>query len=197
MSTLQRLNILLVESDREKAEAVTGVLDAESYAISHVTSCGLRLLKEVERFQPDLIVMDIESPDRDIIESLNQISDINPKPVVMFSEQGDADTINAMIKSGVSAYIVGDVDPTRVKTIIDVAVARFKEHQQLRSELAQTKELLSSQKTIEQAKIWLMENKQLSEKEAYHQMRKMAMDNSQKMEQVAKNILSFVSMLKL
>ena len=102
-----------------------------------------------------------------------------------------------MVKSGVSAYIVGGVDPYRVKSIIDVALARFKEHQQLKNELVETRQKLSSQKVIEQAKIWLMENKNLSEKDAYHRMRKMAMDSGQKMELVAKSILSLVSMLEI
>ena len=102
-------------------------------------------------------------------------------------------TINQMVNSGVSAYVVGEVNQERVKSIIDVAIARFDLFQGLKQELADTKQKLSSQKSIDKAKRWLMETKQLSEIDAYHFIRKIAMDNSQKMDDVAKNILSVAS----
>lgn len=191
------LNVLLIEHDQAKASAVMQALGTQDYHITHVSSGGLALLKVVDENQPDLIIMDVESPDRDMVESLNQMSQINPKPIVMFSEQGDTETIHSLVKSGVSAYIVGDVDAARVKSIVDIAMVRFTEYQELKNELLETKKKLTSQKTIEQAKIWLMETKQLTEKEAYHRMRKMAMDNGQTIDEVAKNLLSVAAMLDL
>lgn len=195
MTTDHIIKVLLIENDDAKAQAVMVALGKQKYDITHVSDGGLALLKVVDMNQPDLIIMDVESPDRDIVESLNQMSLINPKPVVMFSEQGDAAMIQSLVKSGVSAYIVGDVDPARVKSIVDIAIARFTEYQQLKNELLEAKKQLSSQKTIEQAKIWLMETKRLSEKNAYHRMRKLAMDNGQTIEHVAKNMLSVAAML--
>jgi len=195
MATDQIVKVLLIESDNAKAEAVINALGEQKYDITHVADGGLALLKVVDMNQPDLIIMDVESPDRDIVESLNQMSLINPKPVVMFSEQGDTEMIQSLVKSGVSAYIVGDVNPARVKSIVDIAIARFTEYQQLKNQLREAKQQLSSQKTIEQAKIWLMETKHLSEKDAYHRMRKLAMDNGQTIEEVAKNMLSIAAML--
>jgi len=130
-----------------------------------------------------------------MLDSLNVLNTAAPKPVVMFSEDQDSEIIQELVKAGVSAYITGDVATSRVRSIIEVALARFQEHQNLKRELADTKQKLSSQKVIEQAKIWLMENKHCSEKQAYHHIRKIAMDNSQKMEDVAKNILSLATML--
>lgn len=195
MTTDHIIKVLLIENDDAKAQAVMVALGKQKYDITHVSDGGLALLKVVDMNQPDLIIMDVESPDRDIVESLDQMSLINPKPVVMFSEQGDAAMIQSLVKSGVSAYIVGDVDPARVKSIVDIAIARFTEYQQLKNELLEAKKQLSSQKTIEQAKIWLMETKRLSEKNAYHRMRKLAMDNGQTIEDVAKNMLSVAAML--
>ena len=193
----QMIKVMLIENDEQKVQALRQALDSSEYSIEHVTNTGISLLNEVVSAEPDLIIMNIESPNRDILDSLHLMSKSNPKPVVMFSEQQeDSDTIRNMVKCGVSAYVVGDSNPKRVKTILDTAVARFTEYQQLKEELQVTKQRLSSQKTVEQAKIWLMETKNLSEKEAYHSIRKMAMDNSQKIEDVAKNILSLASMLE-
>lgn len=190
------LQVLLIEDDQDKANAFIEVLDNTNYVIKHISKSSIPLLVVVERMQPDVIIMDIEAPDRDVLDSLNIISVDNPKPIVMFSEQGDTEMINQLIKSGVSAYMVGDVAINRVRSILDTAIARFSEYQQLKQELAKTKEKLTHQKTIEQAKIWLMQTKDLSEKDAYHSIRKMAMDNGQKLEDVAKNILSLAQMLE-
>jgi response regulator NasT len=191
---IPRLKVLLVESDHAKAKALITVLTNAQYDIYHIAHSGVPLLRDVEQLNPDVIIIDIESPNRDMLENLNQISQFAPKPIVVFSEQQNTNTtINQMVKSGVSAYVVGEVNQTRVKSIIDVAIARFDVFQGLKQELADTKQKLSSQKNIDKAKRWLMETKQLSEIDAYHFIRKIAMDNSQKMDDVAKNILSVAS----
>ncbi len=192
----QELNVLLIEDDKNKAEVLINALDCSQYCIRHVATTGISLLKQVEQLQPNIIIIDVESPNRDILDSLSILSTSNPKPVVMFSAKGDTETINATVKSGVSAYVAGGVDPERVRSIIDTAVAQFSAYQALKSELVKTKQRLTNQRVIDQAKTWLMESKSLTEKEAYHRIRKMAMDNSQKLEDVAKNILSLAQLLE-
>ena len=190
----RRLKVLLAEVNHVKAEALMSVLTNAEYDIYHIAHSGVPLLRDVEQLNPDVIIIDIESPNRDMLENLNQISQFAPKPIVVFSEQQNTNTtINQMVKSGVSAYVVGEVNQARVKSIIDVAIARFDLFQGLKQELADTKQKLSSQKNIDKAKRWLMDTKQLSEIDAYHFIRKIAMDNSQKMDDVAKNILSVAS----
>ena len=191
----KKLNVLLVENDSNQAALLAANLAHSNYRIEHISRTGISLLKEVERLQPDVIIIDTESPDRDMLESLNRLSISAPRPVVMFSDQDDTDTINQLVKYGVSAYVVGNVNTVRVKSVLDIAIARFKEHQGLKKELEDTKQKLTSQKNIDKAKRWLMETKKLSETEAYHSIRKMAMDNSQKMDDVAKNILSLAAVL--
>jgi response regulator NasT len=189
-----KLSVLLAENNHVKAKALMGILTNADFDIYHVAHSGVPLLKDVEQLNPDVIIIDIESPDRDMLENLNQISQFAPKPIVVFSEQQNPNpSINQLVKSGVSAYVVGEVSQERVKSIIDVAIARFDVFQSLKQELADTKQKLSSQKNIDKAKRWLMETKQLSEIDAYHFIRKIAMDNSQKMDDVAKNILSVAS----
>ena len=193
-----KLNVLLVENDQNKAKELAMALDHSNYRIDHVSHSGISLLKEVERILPDVIIIDVESPDRDMLESLNRISRTSPRPIVMFAEhEEDTNTINQLVKYGVSAYVVGDVNKVRVKSVLDIAMVRFNEHQGLKKELEVTKQKLTSQKNVEKAKRWLMETKNISETEAYHSIRKMAMDNSQKMDDVAKNILSLAAVLEV
>jgi two-component system, response regulator / RNA-binding antiterminator len=189
------LCILLIDENLRRAESISCALNNSRYRISHLASPGVSLLKQVDEIQPDIIVMDIESPSRDILESLHAISHFNPKPVVMFSAQNDTHTINQSIESGVSAYVVGDIDPIRVKPILDAAVARFREFQKIKNELIDTKQQLASRKTIDQAKRLLMKKKNLPEDEAFRLMRKTAMDTGQKLDDVAKTLISILSTL--
>ena len=187
------LCILLIDENQQRAESLTLALNNSRYKISHLASPGLSILKQVDEIQPDIIVIDIESPNRDILDSLSTIYHYNPKPVVMFSGEKDTDTINQYIESGVSAYIVGDLQADRVKPILDAAVARFREFQKLKVELNDTKQQLASRNLIDQAKRLLMNKKHLSEDDAFKTMRKTAMDTGQKLDDVAKTLISFLN----
>jgi response regulator NasT len=190
------INILLIVRNPQIVSNFFNALDQSNYRIVHVSESGISLLKEVENIQPDVILIDIESPDRDMLESLHNISKSAPKPVVMISENDNTKTINKLVQYGVSAYVVGGVNQVRLKSVLDIAIARFTEYQGLKNELAATKQKLTTQITVDKAKSWLMEAKNMTEIQAYHSIRKIAMDNSQKMDDVAKNILSVAAMLE-
>jgi response regulator NasT len=190
---VSELRILLIDENRQRAESLTSALNNSRYKISHLASPDMSLLKQVDEIKPDIIVIDIESPSRDILESLSTISHYSPKPVVMFSDEKDTDTINQCIESGVRAYVVGDLQTERVKPILDAALARFREFQKLKEELSDTKHQLASRNLIDQAKRLLMNKKNLSEDDAFKAMRKTAMDTGQKLEDVAKTLISLLN----
>ncbi|MFT2091060.1 ANTAR domain-containing response regulator [Paraglaciecola sp. 2405UD69-4] len=187
------LRILLIDDDQQRADSLTCVLNNSRYKITHLASPDIALLKKVDEIQPDIIVIDIESPSRDILDSVSAISHYNPKPVVMFSAEEDTNTINQSIESGVSAYVVGDLNPERVKPILDAAVARFKAYQKIKTELTDTKQQLASRNTVDQAKRLLMKKKNLSEDEAFKAMRKTAMNSGQTLDVVAKTLISLLN----
>ena len=186
------LSILLIDENVDRAKEVIAALEESRYQVRHLASPSIALLKEVDAWQPDVILIDTESPSRDMLESLHMISSYSPKPVVMFSEAEDEEMINLSVKSGVSAYVVGDPDSARIRPILDAAVARFNEYQRLKDELVQTKGELESRKLIDEAKRLLMDVKGISENDAFHSMRKTAMDSGQKMEDVARTVISMM-----
>tara|TARA_R100001143_G_scaffold62799_1_gene67128 strand:- start:578 stop:1168 length:591 start_codon:yes stop_codon:yes gene_type:complete len=170
-----------------------------------LTDCGFEvvcrmasaqgLMKQVAEHQPDVVIVDIESPDRDMLEHMTVLNQHLPKPVIMFAEQGDSNTIDRAIRAGVSAYVVDGLNPDRVRSIVDVAVARFREFQALRNELQQTRTRLADRQVIDKAKALLIQHRQMDEDEAYHAMRKLAMDRSQKLVDVANDIVSVLGLL--
>ena len=189
------LNVLIIDDNSARVAAVQNALTGTAYNIQHLASTKASLLKEVEASNADIIILDMESPSRDTIESLSVISNYNPKPVVMFSTQDNPALLQESISAGVSSYIAGHIDPQRVKFILDVAVARFNEFQELKQELRDTKAKLLSRKWVDQAKALLIEKQGITEQEAYTAIRKMAMENGEKMEVVAKNLVSMAKLL--
>lgn len=190
------LDVLLIDDDERRAQALQKVLDASRYRVSYLAGVKTSLLKEVDRLQPDVVVIDVESPNRDMLESVSTLSSINPKPIVMFAEQSDTDTINRSVSSGVSAYVAGDIDLMRVRAILDAAVARFDSVQHLRQQLQDTQKQLHARQVIDKAKRLLMESKRLSEQDAFAQMRTLAMQQSKSIEEIAEGIVSVFHLLK-
>lgn len=153
------------------------------------------LSRMVAELQPDVIIIDTHSPDRDTLEHVVVISQDTPRPIVMFSADGGTDSIRDAVRAGVSAYIVDGLAPGRVQPIIDVAVARFEELQALRVELESAQTELADRKVIERAKGLLMKKKNIPEDEAFRLMRRMAMDENLRLVQVAHEILRTAKVL--
>lgn len=184
------IKVMLVDDDSARAALLSQALQDHGYEVVARVEPGPSLLSKVAKVLPDMIVIDTDSPDRDILESMSLLNEHNPMPVVMFSDVEDETVIQEAIRSGVSGYIAKGVDQQRVKSIMNVAIARFREYQALKNELKQTKDELESKKLIDQAKHLLMSQKGVSEQEAYEAMRKMSMDRNIRMADVAENIIS-------
>ncbi|MEN9432847.1 MAG: hypothetical protein RLZZ422_436 [Pseudomonadota bacterium] len=187
--------VLLIDSNIDRSESLAQALQLLGYApIIHLENSQL-LLTAVKEHQPDIILIDMQSPDRDTLESLNHVSRETPKPIVFFAEQSDLATTRAAISAGVSAYIVNDLPSKRLQSVLEVAIARFQEHQKLREELTDYKARLQDRKDVDKAKGILMQYRQLSEEEAYQLLRKMAMDRNMKMGEAARNFIAAMALL--
>jgi len=184
------LKVLLVDEEPGRA----AILDAGYVLVSRLSSAD-RLAEHVAVSQPDIVIVDIDSPDRDCLENMAVLSRSNPKPVIMFSDEDDEDTIAGAIKAGVSAYVADGMNPERVRPIVQVAVARFREFQALKNELQKTRDQLADRKLIDKAKGLLMKHRNFSEDEAYHAMRKLAMERNQRLVDTARNVIEVFEML--
>ncbi len=150
----------------------------------------------VARHQPDVVIIDMESPDRDTLDSMSLLNRENPRPVVFFADQHDPETMQAALKSGVSAYVVDGLVPGRVKAVMEVAIARFESFQSMRRELDQARTQLAERKRIERAKGLLMKHQDCDEPQAYRMLRKLAMDRGQRIGDVANNVIDILEQLE-
>lgn len=189
------MRVLVVDESPERAELLREGLLRAGHEVTATLSSPIALLKTIERLDPDVIVIDMDSPSRDVLEHLVFVSQHTPRPVVMFAQDDAPETIRAATRAGVSAYVVDGLDRNRIKAIIEAAVARFEDYQALRTQLAEANLKLSERKLVEKAKGLLMKRRGLDEEAAYAALRKMAMDRKQKLGEVARQLIDAADLL--
>ena len=154
------------------------------------------LLVRIYAMDPDVILIDLESPSRDMLEQMFQMSRAVKRPVAMFVDQSDSASIQAAVDAGVSAYIVDGLKKERITSILDLCISRFNAFSRLQTELDQAKDALDERKVIDRAKGVLMKAKKFSEEEAYALMRKTAMNENKKIVEIAQSVLTAAEMFK-
>lgn len=189
------MRILVVDDSAERAEVVIQGLAGSGHDIVVQCESALELLHAVEHHAPDVIIIGADSPSRDTLEHVAMASRGTPRPIVMFVDDSDEAGIQAAIRSGVSAYIVDGLDAPRIKSIVDVAVARFDVHRKLVDELDETRIKLAERPVIERAKGLLMQRRNLPEEDAFRALRSMAMKKQQKLVDVAQQLLDAADLL--
>ena len=178
-----------MDDNESRAEFVESCLQKAGFHDIRAVPCGRGLLLDISNWSPDVIVIDMASPDRDLLESLSIVNDHNPTPIVMFSQSQDVDYMQRAIEAGVSTYLVEGVQPETVKPIIEVAMMQFKSFQQLRQERDEARGELEDRRVVDRAKYLFMEQEGLTEQEAYRQLRSLAMKRNQKLVDLAFEIV--------
>ena len=185
----QSIRILLFDESPLRAAALVKALGDCGYQEVHWQEQVQSVFDSVRTFDPDVILIDVESPRRDTLEQLTLIRERHPRPVVMFAQDQNVQSIQSAIDSGVSAYVTNEIGADQVRPAIEVAMATFRRFERLNAELIQLRTDLSDRKTIDRAKLTLMKAKNLSEEDAYHFMRRFAMNHKKKVADVARDIL--------
>ncbi|HBC56425.1 MAG TPA: hypothetical protein DCZ03_04595 [Gammaproteobacteria bacterium] len=189
------IHVLIVDDSRSRANLLKR--SVKEFGFQPVVEDSVRapLCSRVTHAKPDLLIISVDTLAPELLEDLIQINQTAPLPVVIFAENNTPEMIQQVIHAGVSAYVVDELQPIRVGTILEIALARFAEQQKLRQELAQTKEKLAERKVVEVAKGLLMQHKHMTEHEAYQCLRKLSMDKGKPMTKVAENIVEVLSLL--
>ena len=184
-----------LQAQAERARVLRiGLLEA-GYDIIASLPPDMYLPERIAQLQPDMIIVDAESDARDVLEHIVIATRDERRPIVMFTESEDTESMEAAVAAGVSAYIVAGLQGERIKPVLQVALARFKREQKLLDELSDTKSKLAERKVIERAKGLLMERQRFTEEQAYQKLRGMAMSKNLKLSEVAQRILDVEDLL--
>jgi len=160
------------------------------FRVLSILASSSGLLHQIEQHRPDVILIDLESPDRDVLESLAIVNAHNPTPIVMFSETKDQGFVADALRSGVTAYQGQGLDPDMVKPVIEVAVSQFRNFEVLRGELRRTRDELEDHRAIERAKVLVARQQKISGEKAYAVLRKLSMDRNQRLGDIARSVLA-------
>ena len=193
--TAKMLRILLINDTPKKVGRLRAALIEAGFDVIDESGLIIDLPARVEAVRPDVILIDSDSPGRDVMEQVCLVTRDQPRPIVMFTDEQNPDVMRQAIQSGVSAYIVEGIHAQRLQPILDVAMARFESDQALRAQLQARDAQLAERKRVELAKGLLMKMKSCNEEEAYTLMRRQAMSRQQKLIQVAEQIIAMHDML--
>lgn len=184
------LRVMLVDDDDARTAFVTQALLATGNDVVARLSSTEDLLAAVRRVQPDVVLVDMDNPARDVLDNCAAVTQQVPRPIVFFANNADPDTIAEAVKAGVSAYIVDGLTESRLKPILDVAIARFREHQKLRDELEDMRTRLADRRDVERAKAMLAKLRKLDEAAAYALLRRSAMARRITIGEAARTVLA-------
>ncbi|MGZ2405062.1 response regulator NasT [Rhizobium ruizarguesonis] len=189
------LTILVIDENAIRASIIEeGLREAGHVRVTVVHEVN-GIARIIETLMPDVIIIDIENPNRDMMEHLFQLTRTVSRPIAMFVDRSDTASIEAAVDAGVSAYIVDGLKKERVKPILDMAVSRFNAFNRLRRELADARSALEERKLIERAKGILMKMRGLSEEEAFALLRQTAMNEKKKMSEIAQSVVTAAGLL--
>ncbi|MFV0408771.1 MAG: ANTAR domain-containing response regulator [Paracoccus sp. (in: a-proteobacteria)] len=191
----RRLLILVVEPDPDRAQPVVDGLRELGEHEVRIFSEQSGLARHVAELSPDMVLIDIANPSRDMLEDLAMASGTNERPVAMFVDRSDEQLTRAAIEAGLSAYVVDGLRTDRIKPILDAAIARFHMLQRMRAELVATRAALEERKLIDRAKSVVMRARGVDEQAAYALLRKTAMDRGKRLGEIAQQLVMAAEIL--
>ena len=189
------LNVLVIDENRIRASVIEDGLRDAGYARVTIIADMAGLARRIVEIDPDVIVIDLENPNRDVLESMFQISRAVKRPIAMFVDKSDEASIEAAVDAGVSAYIVDGLKQERVRPILKMAISRFNAFSRLSREIEEARGELENRKLIDRAKGLLIRTRGLSEEEAYALLRRTAMGQNRKIVEIAQSLITAASLL--
>jgi len=185
-----RLKILVLDESPERAQVLlAGLQDAGYHDVQQVRDMT-NLVERIAAIDPDVILIDLENPNRDTVEQMFRVSRQVKRPIAMFVDESDQETTVAAIRAGVSAYIIDGLRRERIKPIVEVAISRFQAYRELEQRAVDAETELAHRKIVERAKAMLMKKRNLSEQDAHEAIRRMARDKGKRMVEIAESLLT-------
>lgn len=190
------LHILIVDQNVMRASILEeGLREAGCGRVTVVRDMQ-NLMRRIVDNDPDVIFIDLENPNRDVLEQMFQVSRCVRRPIAMFVDRSDTDMIAAAVDAGVGAYVVDGLRKERIKAVLDTAVSRYHAFSKLRDELDRARAALDERKIIDRAKGILMNEKGMTEEAAYALLRKAAMNENRRLSEVAQSVVTAARLFK-
>lgn len=184
------MRIAIVDESASRAAVIReGLATLEDCEIFVVTE-RRGLVARIGEIEPDIVLMDLGNPSRDVLEEYFAVSRVLGRPIAMFVDESDAESIAASVDAGVSSYVVDGLAPHRIRSILDLAVRRFHAFARLQSDLAEANGKLADREVVDKAKRILMDSRSFTEPHAYAELRKAAMNQGKRIAEIAEAVVT-------
>lgn len=188
-------SVVIVDENAARASIIEAGLKSAGHEHVTIINDMSGVVAKIAAIAPDVVVIDLQNPNRDMLEDALQLSRAVKRPVAMFVDKSDNEMMQSAIDAGVSAYVIDGLRQDRVKAILDMAVSRFNAFSKLERELEEAKSALENRNVIDQAKRLIMSSRAVSEDEAYKLLRKTAMNQNRKIVEVAESLVLSANLL--
>lgn len=184
------MRIAVVDESASRAavirEGLATLQDCEIFVVTERRG----LVARIGEIAPDIVLMDLGNPSRDVLEEYFAVSRVLSRPIAMFVDESDEESIAASVDAGVSSYVVDGLAPHRIRPILDLAVRRFNAFARLQTDLAEAKGKLAERELVDKAKRILMDGRGLTEPQAYAELRKTAMNQGRRIVDIAEAVVT-------
>lgn len=189
------LKIMLLNDGDGRAASLRDTLAAAGVQVVAERAAGIDLAEAITRLAPDVVLIDADAAARDTLEDICVASESTERPVVMFTDDDNRETIRAALRAGVAAYVVGAVPPERIEPLLTVAIERGRVERARRMELAEARQRLADRQALEKAKGLLMQLRGVTEEQAHRLLRERAMQSRKRLGEVAREVVDMAQWL--
>ncbi len=189
------MKVAIIDESPARASIIEDGLAGLDEPEIHVLTKRHGLLAQIEAIAPDIVLMDLGNPSRDVLEEYFAVSRALARPIAMFVDESDDEAIAEAINAGVSAYVVDGLSKNRIRPLLDLAVKRFNAFARLENDLKEVKGKLAERETTDRAKRILMDSKNLTEPEAYGELRRKAMSSNKRVAEIAEAVVTAFEMM--
>ncbi len=164
-------------------------LEAAGFEVlAAVDSCSL-LVQAAVQHAPDVVVGAVNATDPALFPTTQALSDVSPCPLLLFTPQASAEHSAKAVESGVHAWVVNGYGAARLRSLVQLAQARFARERALADQLRDVTQRLDERKVIERAKGILMRAREVSDDVAFEILRTASMHANQRLGQVSQHIV--------
>ena len=181
--------VLIIDAQSERTEQLAQALAAAGFEVAGIVAESDDVHGAVKSLKPDAILIDADSPSRDTLEGLAVLGKRFPRPILMLSESADTDLVRDAARLGISTYAVDGISPALLRSLVEVTMAHFQSQRSLAGELQEAQQALQDRRVIDKAKYRLVQEMHMSEEDAYHQLRRMAMERGMKIAELARLLI--------
>jgi two-component system, response regulator PdtaR len=129
--------IFIVEDELLIAEDLAQTLQGLGYEVAGMAQTGLAAVMDVEKLEPDLVLMDIKLAGRlDGIQATAALRKRGAVPVVYLTSHSDDATLARAKQTGADGYLIKPFNERELRTAIEVALSKHQLEQKVVSRRA-------------------------------------------------------------